>query len=65
MKCGFCGHDMPPGTGKVFVRKTGKSVNFCSGKCEKSMLKLGRNPRKFKWTVASRTERLKRGVGKK
>ncbi|MBI2664855.1 50S ribosomal protein L24e [Candidatus Woesearchaeota archaeon] len=60
MKCGFCGYDIPLGTGKIFVRNTGRAVNFCSNKCEKNMLKLGRLPRKLKWTVASRTWREKR-----
>lgn len=64
MKCGFCGHDIPPGTGKIFVRKTGKATNFCSNKCEKNLIKLGRLPRNFKWTVAARTLRKKRGVEK-
>jgi len=60
MKCGFCGYDIPPGTGKIFVRKTGKTVNFCSNKCEKNMFKLHRLPRKLKWTVAAQTWKAKR-----
>ncbi|OYT33256.1 50S ribosomal protein L24e [Archaeoglobales archaeon ex4484_92] len=48
--CSFCGGEIEPGTGKMFVRKDGKILYFCSGKCEKSMLKLKRNPRKLKWT---------------
>ena len=62
MKCGFCGYDIPPGTGKTFVKKTGKTVNFCSNKCEKNMFKLQRLPRKLKWTVAARTWKTKRGA---
>jgi len=64
MKCGFCGFEIHPGTGLIFVRTTGKTINFCSSKCEKNLLKFNRLPRKFKWTVAARTLRKKRGVGK-
>jgi len=48
--CSFCGEEIEPGTGKMFVKKDGKTFYFCSSKCEKNMLKLGRNPRKLKWT---------------
>lgn len=47
--CSFCGYEIEPGTGKNLVRKDGKILYFCSGKCEKNY-KLGRNPRKLKWT---------------
>ncbi|MFB6088825.1 MAG: 50S ribosomal protein L24e, partial [Candidatus Aenigmatarchaeota archaeon] len=42
----------------VFVRKNGKSLYFCSSKCEKNMLKLGRKPRKVKWTKKSMEEKV-------
>ncbi|MFP3909371.1 MAG: 50S ribosomal protein L24e [Halobacteriota archaeon] len=48
--CSFCGEEIEPGTGKIYVSKAGKVLNFCSTKCEKNMIKLGRNPRKLKWT---------------
>jgi len=48
--CSFCGEDIEPGTGNMFVRRDGKVFYFCSRKCEKNMLELGRNPRKLKWT---------------
>lgn len=51
-KCSFCKTDITPGTGKMFVRKDGSVLHFCSNKCEKNMLKLGRNPRYIKWTKA-------------
>ena len=54
VNCEFCGRNIEKGTGKIFVYKTGKFVNFCSSKCEKNLLKLGRNPKKFKWTVKGR-----------
>ncbi|RLI80734.1 50S ribosomal protein L24e [Archaeoglobales archaeon] len=48
--CSFCGEEIEVGTGKMYVRRDGKVFYFCSGKCEKNMLKLKRNPRKLKWT---------------
>jgi len=51
-KCSFCGRPIPPGTGISFVRRDGRVLRFCSSKCHKSLLKLKRDPRKFKWTMA-------------
>ena len=47
--CSFCEKKMEKGTGKIFVFKTGKILNFCSSKCEKNMLKLKRKARNLKW----------------
>lgn len=55
MRCSFCGQVAKRGTGKIFVRKSGKILYFCSRKCEKNMIKLGRTPRKVRWTRAFRT----------
>ena len=52
--CSFCGEEIEPGTGKMYVRRDGKVFYFCSRKCEKNMLELGRNPRKLKWTKCYR-----------
>lgn len=49
MKCSFCGKQIEKGTGTVFVGKDGKTLNFCSKKCEKNLLKLKRKPRKTRW----------------
>jgi len=49
-KCSFCGKEITPGTGKMFVFKSGKFNWFCSNKCEKNAIKLKRKPRKIKWT---------------
>ena len=48
--CSFCGDDIEPGTGKMFVKKDGAIFYFCSAKCERNQLKLGRVPRRVKWT---------------
>jgi large subunit ribosomal protein L24e len=49
-KCSFCGTQMEKGTGKMYVLKEGKVLNFCSMKCEKNQLKLKRKARTLKWT---------------
>ena len=49
MKCSFCSTNIEKGTGKIFIHSTGKISYYCSRKCEKNQLKLGRDPRNFKW----------------
>lgn len=49
-KCTFCGEDLRPGTGKMFVEKDGTILYFCRMKCEKNLLKLKRKPRNTTWT---------------
>jgi len=49
MTCSFCKNKIAPGTGKMLVKKNGRTFYFCSGKCEKNLMKLKRNPRKVKW----------------
>ena len=51
MRCSFCNKDVEPGKGVSHIDKVGKMLNFCSSKCKKNMLKLGRNPRKVKWVT--------------
>ena len=58
-RCSFCGEQVEEGTGKMFVRKDGRILWFCSGKCEKNQIKLGRIPRKTKWTEAYKHEKMK------
>ena len=50
-RCDFCRKNVEQGTGKIYVTKEGRVFDFCSMKCEKNMLKLGRKPRTTKWTV--------------
>jgi len=50
-KCTFCGQTLRPGTGKLYVQKDGKTLYFCSMKCEKNLLKLKRKPIKTKWST--------------
>jgi len=48
-KCSFCDKIIEPGTGKMFVKRDGTIFYFCSSKCQKNQ-KLGRVPRKVRWT---------------
>ena len=52
--CSFCGNEIEPGTGKMFIRKDGTVFLFCSHKCQSNMLRLGRVPRRTPWTQAFR-----------
>ncbi|MDD4137503.1 MAG: 50S ribosomal protein L24e [Methanoregula sp.] len=57
--CNFCGHQLEPGTGKMFVKKDGTIFFFCSSKCENNH-KLGRVPRRVEWTNAGRKAAIKK-----
>lgn len=48
--CSFCGQDIEPGTGKMYVKKDGTVYNFCSNKCKKNRIDIGRVPRRTRWT---------------
>ncbi|MBI4150775.1 50S ribosomal protein L24 [Candidatus Woesearchaeota archaeon] len=49
-RCSFCRHNIEVGTGKMLVLKDGRIMHFCSMKCEKNQMKLGRVGREMKWT---------------
>jgi len=49
--CSFCGTDIEPGTGKMYVKKDGTRYLFCSGKCQKNMVVLKRVNRNVRWTT--------------
>ncbi len=51
--CSFCGENIEPGTGKMFIRKDGTIFYFCSSKCQNNA-HLGRVPRRVRWTQAGR-----------
>ncbi len=48
-KCSFCGENIKPGRGKMFVKISGQVLNFCASKCERNW-KMGRAGKKSKWT---------------
>jgi large subunit ribosomal protein L24e len=49
--CEYCGDEITPGTGTLFVHTDGTTVHYCSAKCEKNA-DLGREPRDLEWTEA-------------
>ncbi len=48
--CTFCGDEIEPGTGKMYIKKDGVVYNLCSSKCYKNLVILGRVPRRTTWT---------------
>ncbi len=61
VKCSFCGTEIPPGTGLMYIKKDSKIFHFCSRKCEKNMIQLRRKPNVTKWSSLL----IKRTVKKK
>jgi len=59
-RCSFCKKDIEPGRGKMFVKKDGAVLYFCSSKCEKNMLKLKRAPRKVTWIRKKKKSQTKK-----
>ena len=53
--CSFCGAEMEPGTGKLYVKKDGTVLTFDTSKCYKNMIELGRVPRTTEWTRSAAT----------
>ena len=56
--CSFCGTDIEPGTGKLYIKKDGTKFWFCSNKCKTNMVDLKRVNRNVKWTA-----RFEKGAG--
>ena len=56
-KCSFCGQDIPPGTGKMYVKKDGTVYYFDANRCYKNMIQLKRVPRTTKWTQKAHDEK--------
>ena len=59
--CSFCGHAFPSGTGIMYVRNDGSILWYCSSKCRRSSLDMGRDSRKLKWTAYYGKEEKGRG----
>jgi len=56
--CSFCGNEIEPGTGKMYVKKDGTMYSFCTHKCYENMIQLRRIPRRTRWTRHARKERV-------
>ncbi|TET89858.1 MAG: 50S ribosomal protein L24e [Methanomassiliicoccales archaeon] len=48
--CSFCGNEIEPGTGKMYIKKDGTVYYFCKSKCQKNLLHLKRVPHRIEWT---------------
>ena len=58
-KCSFTGKPIPPGTGMMYVKKTGQVLYFISSKAKRNYLNLRRIPARTRWTEISRQKRDK------
>ncbi|MEM4247750.1 MAG: 50S ribosomal protein L24e [Candidatus Nanoarchaeia archaeon] len=58
-KCTYCNKEFERSSGKMYIQNTGKILWFCSNKCEKYMLKLGRSNVRLKWTKAKKAKPAK------
>ncbi|MCD6549347.1 TRASH domain-containing protein [Candidatus Micrarchaeota archaeon] len=65
MICSFCGKEIPPGKGLMYVRRDGKIYYFCSSKCKRNMLNLKRSGKKTKWTEYVQKKRKEAKAKKK
>ncbi len=58
-KCVFCGKEEAFMKGINFIKNDGTVNYFCSNKCRKNAIKLGRDRKKIKWTEAYRLGKAK------
>ena len=63
--CSFCGAEMEPGTGKLFVKKDGTVLTFDTNKCYKNMVELGRIPRRTEGVVEEKDTEVRKVKAKK
>jgi len=59
VKCVFCGRDAGFQTGVHLLKNDGSVDYYCSGKCRKNAIHLGRDKRKVMWTEAYSIKRDK------
>lgn len=64
-KCVFCGKEGEDFYGTYLIKNDGTMQYYCSSKCRKNHLKLGRDRRKLKWTAAFYESREKRYAAEK
>ena len=56
VKCVFCGKEESYHKGIYLIKNDGSMNYYCSGKCKKNAIKLGRDKRKVGWTESYREE---------
>lgn len=59
-KCVYCGVEQEDYLGTYLIKNDGTNNYYCSSKCKKNHLKLGRDKRRMKWTSAFRESQHKR-----
>lgn len=59
-KCNFCGVEIEPGSGSMYVKKDGSVFNFCTKKCYKNQIGLKRVARTTAWTQQFAVEKQAR-----
>ena len=64
-KCIFCGKEGEDFYGTYLIKNDGTMNYYCSSKCNKNHLKLGRDKRRLKWTTAFYESRDKRYAAEK
>ncbi|MHB8634440.1 MAG: 50S ribosomal protein L24e [Thermoplasmatota archaeon] len=51
--CSFCGSEVTPGTGKMYIKRDGTVWHFCKSKCQRNQIGLRRVNRHVRWTAAA------------
>ena len=54
VECTCCKKNITVGSRTIYVYKSGKTADFCSNKCEKNLIKLGRKAREQKWVTSQK-----------
>jgi large subunit ribosomal protein L24e len=63
--CNFCGNNIEPGTGRMYIRTDGTVFYFDRHKCYTNFVKLRRIPRETRWSgLSSAASRWKDKPGK-
>jgi large subunit ribosomal protein L24e len=63
--CNFCGNAIEAGTGKMYIKKDGVVLHFCSSKCQRNQIGLGRINRNVRWTNAAHAAKSPAKAGAK
>lgn len=64
MNCSFCGSPVEAGTGKMYIRRDATVFHFCSSKCQRNQVGLGRVNRHVRWTLAAEEHKGERTQGR-